>query len=764
MNGFYANNSNNAMCTGHEGRDLFHDHNRVSQIQNILENKINKRPDRKYLIQNHILNDTHVAPSLQVYEQSLKRARLADNLNDKLLKRPGPLELVEHNILQTDPIVKEVLRDGLIPYEKTTAVLHQERLHAACMYFDYYPVISESSNNEQHHELSLNKASDHQQSSSSQQQSSNYSVNQHHHQRKYNQHLQSDTVIIPDREQGYNSSQIAWINTHDLYNQHNNNNDKNHCRNYFDLYKLSTEENYDNQELHVNKERDQFDEVRHSLTHSVVNRSDTTKKRKAREINVECHPVKANSANVVSKSNNLIPVNALFPVTPPPTTTASTTIPFSKTTNISRHKPLVFHEYNGPTIASDVVRDSLRPTSNKINYEINNQSSTNHKQKNDINSNRSMFDFYKILLHQQKIFLHLVQHFQLSADMAANCVRKHESLHRDCQAAAGKDNYYLNSSNDTEEINQCEVWLALKQLRVTDLRAHCRKQGLVVGGTKDELIRRISDHARDNQSSTSQCISSHCSPTLPCNKSSNQEENDVNWSDHYLIRNQDLTTTGGNQNGLKEYTSFNLTASNHRTNDVVQDCQNKKRNINPQIRIQPSEVEFSSSIMFTDKTCDSLSANPVERLEYSSLDDTLISNNSSPSMSSSNIIGDCKNDTCNELEDMDVSQLFASIEESSSSLLPTDFYCQDYFIDNTQEISEQSTSSLHKSQQLSSSAIDSMSTAKLAAALASATVDNATTNRADSAVTTNMEDLNGEYLNYFENNRLLRTFSLYSSQ
>lgn len=40
----------------------------------------------------------------------LKRARLADDLNEKIALRPGPMELVEKNILPVDPASEEVLR------------------------------------------------------------------------------------------------------------------------------------------------------------------------------------------------------------------------------------------------------------------------------------------------------------------------------------------------------------------------------------------------------------------------------------------------------------------------------------------------------------------------------------------------------------------------------------------------------------------------------------------------------------------------------
>lgn len=40
----------------------------------------------------------------------LKRARLADSLNDQLSHRPGPLELIQKNILHTDDFVERAVK------------------------------------------------------------------------------------------------------------------------------------------------------------------------------------------------------------------------------------------------------------------------------------------------------------------------------------------------------------------------------------------------------------------------------------------------------------------------------------------------------------------------------------------------------------------------------------------------------------------------------------------------------------------------------
>lgn len=38
---------------------------------------------------------------------ALKRARLTDDLNEKIAQRPGPMELVEKNILAVEPAAEE---------------------------------------------------------------------------------------------------------------------------------------------------------------------------------------------------------------------------------------------------------------------------------------------------------------------------------------------------------------------------------------------------------------------------------------------------------------------------------------------------------------------------------------------------------------------------------------------------------------------------------------------------------------------------------
>lgn len=53
------------------------------------------------------------SPTHRETPTKLKRARLADDLNEKIALRPGPLELVEKNIIPADSTVKEAVMRGI---------------------------------------------------------------------------------------------------------------------------------------------------------------------------------------------------------------------------------------------------------------------------------------------------------------------------------------------------------------------------------------------------------------------------------------------------------------------------------------------------------------------------------------------------------------------------------------------------------------------------------------------------------------------------
>ncbi|XP_057716793.1 myocardin-related transcription factor B isoform X3 [Corythoichthys intestinalis] len=67
---------------------------------NFLKHKLCRRPARSELVR--ILKESKADASLQAAQMKLKRARLAEELNQKIACRPGPMELVEKNILPVD--------------------------------------------------------------------------------------------------------------------------------------------------------------------------------------------------------------------------------------------------------------------------------------------------------------------------------------------------------------------------------------------------------------------------------------------------------------------------------------------------------------------------------------------------------------------------------------------------------------------------------------------------------------------------------------
>ncbi|KAJ1062648.1 hypothetical protein K5549_020515, partial [Capra hircus] len=90
----------------------------LMETEDYLKRKIRSRPERSELVRMHILEETSAEPSLQAKQLKLKRARLADDLNEKIAQRPGPMELVEKNILPVESSLKEAIIVGQVNYPK----------------------------------------------------------------------------------------------------------------------------------------------------------------------------------------------------------------------------------------------------------------------------------------------------------------------------------------------------------------------------------------------------------------------------------------------------------------------------------------------------------------------------------------------------------------------------------------------------------------------------------------------------------------------
>uniref|UniRef100_A0A2R8MYW7 Myocardin n=1 Tax=Callithrix jacchus TaxID=9483 RepID=A0A2R8MYW7_CALJA len=84
-----------------------------------LKRKARNRCNSADLVNMHILQASTAERSIPTAQMKLKRARLADDLNEKIALRPGPLELVEKNILPVDSAVKEAIKGNQVSFSKS---------------------------------------------------------------------------------------------------------------------------------------------------------------------------------------------------------------------------------------------------------------------------------------------------------------------------------------------------------------------------------------------------------------------------------------------------------------------------------------------------------------------------------------------------------------------------------------------------------------------------------------------------------------------
>ena len=67
-------------------------------------------------------------------QRQLKRAKLADSLSNRLLLRPGPLELIKKNILHTDDPVEQAVKEGQLQFKPTTEGVLGKPIDLPCKY------------------------------------------------------------------------------------------------------------------------------------------------------------------------------------------------------------------------------------------------------------------------------------------------------------------------------------------------------------------------------------------------------------------------------------------------------------------------------------------------------------------------------------------------------------------------------------------------------------------------------------------------------
>uniref|UniRef100_A0AAY4BJC8 SAP domain-containing protein n=1 Tax=Denticeps clupeoides TaxID=299321 RepID=A0AAY4BJC8_9TELE len=80
------------------------------------------RPEKSDLANMHVLQDADSEDD----QMRLKRARLADDLNEKIALRPGPMELVEKNIIPVDSSVKEAALKGTTASKSEDSYVYED--------------------------------------------------------------------------------------------------------------------------------------------------------------------------------------------------------------------------------------------------------------------------------------------------------------------------------------------------------------------------------------------------------------------------------------------------------------------------------------------------------------------------------------------------------------------------------------------------------------------------------------------------------------
>ncbi|XP_044194736.1 myocardin isoform X7 [Thunnus albacares] len=149
-----ANGSEDRQCPGHLQRAV-QGHGDAGQLtetgnhvlkkqlpstegENVLQLRLQQRRTREQLadqgIMPHLVSD---GSSLEA-QMRLKRARLAEDLNEKLALRPGPLELVQKNIIPLDSAVTMTVNHGKFPKQEDSYAFEEDSS-------------SESLSPEQHH-------------------------------------------------------------------------------------------------------------------------------------------------------------------------------------------------------------------------------------------------------------------------------------------------------------------------------------------------------------------------------------------------------------------------------------------------------------------------------------------------------------------------------------------------------------------------------------------------------------------------------------
>lgn len=92
------------------------DHARLAEVRHKLQSKLPNRPTKETLQAQNILKANLVSPAVHAKHEALAKAKRAESLQERILQRPGPLDLVRSNVMQVPRPLKHLLQADQTTY------------------------------------------------------------------------------------------------------------------------------------------------------------------------------------------------------------------------------------------------------------------------------------------------------------------------------------------------------------------------------------------------------------------------------------------------------------------------------------------------------------------------------------------------------------------------------------------------------------------------------------------------------------------------
>lgn len=300
----------------------------------------------------------------------MKRARLADDLNEKLAKRPGPLELVESGILvSSDSTLTEAIKDGKIHYPRTSALVNTKH--------GYHPELNEQPHQDDLFNLddsslnylnfNFNNLTDNDDSNASQTSTSTTKTNNtlasiSSSATSFNinsTQLVNQTLTAPPLHQQVQSNEI--LNFNDFQFQSSNAPSPASSTSTALIKSSPSSSPFHN-----------YDFVNNNQTNSTVNKTKTSQNKQKSTKSFSSASSTTSSTSSTSKTIKLQRNNSNISAVSSTSSSSNTNGTSNTTKKLSQ---LIFHEYRGPNQKSSKTSISLKPTNIKTNNNHHNGSS-----------------------------------------------------------------------------------------------------------------------------------------------------------------------------------------------------------------------------------------------------------------------------------------------------------------------------------------------------------------------------------------------------